>query len=312
MTDALENLEMSSDGYTLAEIHREIAKDDFWRKQFRYLPNAPKAGLKYHLVTRNKPEKKLLVGTLKINVQARVYARVYPLASGLFDLLGLHFHDGSTAKIHKPQKGFAQLLQGIKYVEPFNRLIDTGSVKWRKAVRYLILYYFLEQQLINYSVFPEDGLQALKRACRNIAWEPTRKDIKPTRPLLTLPTPISTTNFTTPPGIQEEDDMEDLHIKREALPLIPLKAPENDSIRAISTMVQQNNDIAGWLLPKTMTGNENLKPKDELLPAAPKLVHEPKRKRPTSIQTTRGEENEEEQNPELVVSRVLHCRNQQI
>jgi hypothetical protein len=312
MTDILENLEKSSDSYTLAELHLEIAKDEVWRKTFRYLPKALKAGLKYHQVTRTKPEKKLLVGTLKINEQARVYARVYSSASGLFDLVEFHFPDGSTIEIRKPQREYAQRaqrLQDIKYVEPFNRLRDVGSVNSRTCLRYLILYYFLEQQLIDCSVFPEDGRKALKRACTSIAREPIQKDRKPTRPLLTLPTPIPDTDFTTQPGIQEEDDIEELYIKRETLPLVPLKAPENDSLRAISNMVQQDNDIAGWLLPKTMTGNEDPKSKDELLLAAPKLVREPKRKRPTSIQTTRGEENDEEQDPELVVSRVLHCRN---
>lgn len=124
------------------------------------------------------------------------------------------------------------------------------STDWRKSLRLLFLYYILEQKIIGRSSFTRNELEALKRACTSITSTPIRMQIKPTWPLLRL----QRTNFTSKnPQAQlnaresERDDKRS-SMKREPLPVVPVEVTENDSTRAVSTMVQQGDKIAARLI----------------------------------------------------------------
>jgi len=301
--------------YTLQELHNEIAKDNEWRTNFRYLPTATKANLKFHLVSRkkeDKQEKRLLIGIQKSATRARVYARVYKSSSsGQFNLVNLDFDDGYVVRLHQQQEEKdLKMLQKIDYHEPFNWLDKVGSGNWRKSIRFLVLYYFLEQNTpgLDRFIVTTDGLELLKKACTIIAKEASMKQKKPVRALLALPTTACdiTKSESDRSEIEFDEDFEEkTFVKQELSVFLPLKAPENDSIRALDKMVHRDNNVATRPLPKTNTYRQEPNMKHEAAPEMSEATSKPKRKRPASDDAA-GEDGKED--PVLLVSRVRDSR----
>ncbi|KAI4952236.1 hypothetical protein J4E91_003698 [Alternaria rosae] len=301
MTNARNNPQKYSNCYTLAEIHREIAVDEDWRTKFRFLPTASKAGLKFQA----KNPRALLIGVHKHNEAAHVYARLYPAASGLYNLVAIEFSDGLTLGTRQQQRGEGALkLEHIKYIEPFDRLSYIGSRLSCETLRFLVFYYFLEQQAIDRCVFKRDGLKALKRVCTAIADGAIKKREKPLRLLLTVPITTHATKSTIQLSTEEDYDDEEAYFKQETSPVEPMKVPENNPARAVSTTVQQGDSIAARQLPKTRTVQYHPNLEGGLVPAVPKSVYKFKRKRPAKCQaTSEDEEQTEEEDPELMFNR---------
>lgn len=205
----------SSDRYTLEGLHQEIAKDENWRTNFRHLPKIRKAGLKFHLANQNTgSSKKLLIGYDKSNGRARVYALLNVSVSGLFSLVDVHLSGHIRIGMNRAPKGDDILpLHSIDYVEPFDQLKAIGTIKWCKSLRYLVLYYFLEQGLIERSVFSNDGLEALKRACTRIADKSVRMGSKTNRPRLVVPKNNQITDAQTQPSVDEDNSLEEPYIE---------------------------------------------------------------------------------------------------
>lgn len=306
MTDNPEYPPKSSDRYTLAELHQEIARDENWRTNFRYLPKALKANLKFHLVIRTGSERNLLIGYYNNHKHLRVHARVCPSASGLLNLVNVHLHDGTSIGMHRAHiRNDTLLLQKVKYVEPFNQLDNIGSIKWRTSLRFLVLYYFLEQKLIDRTIFTKDGLESLQRACKSIADGQIRFEKKPTRPLLVIPKSVQTTEAQTRPGSEEDDEDEDFEgilVKREDMPVVLVKATEDDPTRAVSTMVQRDGIVAARPFPKTMTSQKNPERSCGHASAGTIFACESKRKRSADDHAKREKEQDREEDAKLVVS----------
>jgi hypothetical protein len=312
MTVTPNNPQKSSDRYTLPELHQEIARDEEWRERFRYLPKAANPGLKFYLIARKEPyivqNMKLLIGTHKANGQHRVHAQVDCSQSGAFNLVSICLHDGTVASLHQQQiEKKAGLLHGVNYIEPFERLEKVGSGNWRKSLRFLVLYYYLEKGLIDKIVFTMDGLEAFKKACTSIARQPIRTQKKPTRPPLIIPRiPSSVLKPQAQSSNEGNGEVEEkLSIMREHSPVMPVKAPENDSTRAVSTMIQQDDKIAARLLPKTVISHQGYEQKYEPAPAVLLPAYETKRKRSASDDTMK----QEEEDPQVVVSYIIISKN---
>ncbi|KAI4646882.1 hypothetical protein J4E93_005106 [Alternaria ventricosa] len=198
------------------------------------------------------------------------------------------------------------LLQGIKYVEPFDQLDNIGSTKWRKSLRFLVLYYFLEQGLIDRSVFTKDGLEALQRACTSIADGQIRIEKKPTRPPLVVSRHVQTTEAQKWPRSEEEDEDEDfegLIVKREDTPVVLVKATEDSSTRAVSTMVRRDDNVAARPFLKILTTQKNSERSYGHVSAASMFVGESKRKRSADDHVMKEKEHDGEEDPKLVCSR---------
>ncbi|KAI4670968.1 uncharacterized protein J4E88_009720 [Alternaria novae-zelandiae] len=198
------------------------------------------------------------------------------------------------------------LLQKVKYVEPFNQLDNIGSIKWRTSLRFLVLYYFLEQKLIDRTIFTKDGLESLQRACKSIADGQIRFEKKPTRPLLVIPKSVQTTEAQTRPGSEEDDEDEDFEgilVKREDMPVVLVKATEDDPTRAVSTMVQRDGIVAARPFPKKMTSQKNPERSCGHASAGTIFACESKRKRSADDHAKREKEQDREEDAKLVCSR---------
>ncbi|KAI4622970.1 uncharacterized protein J4E87_006063 [Alternaria ethzedia] len=305
--------------YDLQELHEEIAKDNEWRTNFRYLPTATKANLKFHVASRkkeDKQEKRLLIGIQKNASGARVYARVHrSSSSGQSNLVNLYFDDGYVVKLHQQQEeNDLKLLREIEYHEPFNCLDKVGSGNWRKSLRFLVLYYFLEQNTpgLERLTLTIDGLELLKKACKIIAIEASMEQKKPARALLALPTTACdiTKSESDRSGIEFDEELEkETLVKQELLVFLPLKAPENDSIRALDNMVHRHNNVSTKPLPKTKTYRQEPNVKHEPVPEMSEYASKPKRKRPASDEAA-GEDEKED--PVLLCGRLKRVVRQEI
>ncbi|KAI4689993.1 uncharacterized protein J4E84_004174 [Alternaria hordeiaustralica] len=209
--------------------------------------------------------------------------------------------------MHRAQiRNDTSLLQGIKYFEPFVQLNNIGSIKWRKSLRFLVLYYFLEQKLIDRTIFTRDGLESLQRACTSIAEEAIRMGKKTARPLLVVPKNVQITEAQTQPRSEEDDEDEDFEgilVKREDIPAVLVKAPENDSMGAVSTMLRRDDNVAARPFPKSTASQKDAERKYGHAPAATIFACETKRKRSADEHTTREKEHGSEEDPKLVCSR---------
>ncbi|KAI4669325.1 uncharacterized protein J4E79_001368 [Alternaria viburni] len=304
-------------GYSLQEFHDTIAKDSEWRTNFRYLPIATKTNLKFYAASRKKQGNQgiwLLIGNQKNTSQARVYSRAYKSpASGVFNLVCLRLGDGPNIELHlRQEEKEIELLRETEYHEPFNWLEKIGSGPWFKSLRFLVLYYFLEQNTpgLDRLVMTHDGLKVLKKACTMIA--NASRSRKPTRDLLALPTIVC--DITRPEtdrwNIELDQEIEKkLLVKRELSVFPPLKAPENDSTRALDKMVQQDDNVTTRPLPKTKTHGQEPNIKYEAVPAISETASRPKRKRSASDDTA-GEDEKED--PVLLCGRLKRVIRQEI
>lgn len=299
MTNAQNNPQKPSNCYTLAELHQEIAKDEEWRTKFCYLPTVTKEGRGFY------SDAELLIGVSKHDEETRVYAELYLATSGLYNLVAIKLPNDSIGTRQQQRGEAVPKLQHIKFLEPFDRLSDVGSRHWCQELRFLVSYYGLEQQAIDRCVFKKDGLEALKRACIHIADEAILWNEKPLRPLLIIPTTTHDTKTTTQLSTQEDYDDEETYFKQEESPMELGKVFENDQACAFSTTVHRDGNNSASRFPKTMHSHPNTNSLLGRVLAGPTSAHKPKRKRLPKKQATSEDEEQEDEDSELMVSRVI-------
>lgn len=323
---SVKNASTTPKSYTLDELQQEIAKDKDWRTAFRYVPRVSKTNLKFHRMPQILakpcllPERLLIGGSYKLGSKGkRVYAEVFRSPGGAFNLVDIrHCNDTKTALHRSLKDEEVKMLQSVVYVEPFNLLEKAGSTGWRKCVRFLLLYYFLEQHTLTKLVFTSDGLEALKRAFTSIAAQsqritkpPLRLRWKGPKPGLDQEAKPEKTESRISSCARDENIGKSIIMKQESLSkFTPVKAPENDSTRAVSTMILEDDKVASLLLPELGRSSEDsLKNEDSKTHAMAIPEHtittssapEPQLKRKRSTDDT-----SENANTELIVSYTTH------
>ncbi|CAO2654930.1 Nn.00g116630.m01.CDS01 [Neocucurbitaria sp. VM-36] len=175
------------------ELRQAVFKNAQWKKDIGYLPRAIQANLRFYRIPRYQHkldvDKRLLMGTYRDQNQKdlAVYACVTRSHHGFLNLVDIEFKNEAFSKIQLygklqgiPQKEL-DLLNKVEFVTPFDKINKPGTPNWRKQIRPLVLFYFLENDLLSTITLTEDQLKAFRAACASVAKEPIRSGQKPVR-----------------------------------------------------------------------------------------------------------------------------------
>jgi hypothetical protein len=122
------------------------------------------------------------------------------------------------------------------------------------------LFYFLEKRLLESISLTAAGLESFRKACSIISAPAIRISAKPTRswPKFNKTTaPKKQSKPTISDSVRPREVEKKLVIKEEPSPVaVPVTAPENNSTRAVTIMIHNEDNIAAQLLPKTSEHTE--------------------------------------------------------